>query len=390
VLDLKTLKHRILVRGVAARYAAPGYLVFIRADGSLAAAAFDQDKLTLTGDPIPIATGLGVGPFGVVDFALGADGTLAYLTGGASADASEVVWVSREGKASPVHAGWRADFTTVSLSPDGTRLAVGIAAPSGEEDIWVKQLDSGPLSRLTFGGPRSRSPTWTPDSRRVVFVSDAKVPFSLVSKRADGNGSVEPVAHEVRSIAEGVFSRDGRFVLYRTSSSDSGNGDILAMRVSDSTTLPLVTTRWGERHPALSPDGRWVSYTSVESGTAQVYVRPFPNTDEGKWQVSTNGGSDPVWAHSGTELFYVNAANEMIAAAIVTQPTFSAQSQRTLFALPPDVRQNPSRPLYDVSPDDRRFIMAREAGADGGHVSPPRLVVVSNFFEELKAKVPRK
>lgn len=124
---------------------------------------------------------------------------------------------------------------------------------------------------------------------------------------------------------------------------------------------------------------------------AQVYVRPFPTVDEGKWQVSTNGGSDPVWSHSGKELFYLNGANEMVSATIPTPPTFAALTQRVLFALPADIRNIPSRPLYDVSPDDRRFIMTRSVVGDGsrplGQAPRQHLIVVSNFFEELRTKV---
>jgi hypothetical protein len=135
-----------------------------------------------------------------------------------------------------------------------------------------------------------------------------------------------------------------------------------------------------------------LAYRSTENGPAQVYVRPFPNVNGGKWQVSTEGGGDPVWSHSGKELFYINRANEMVAATIVEQPSFSAQAQTTLFKLPLAVRSNPSRPLFDVSRDDRRFIMIRSGGQDttGGSASHERLILVTNWSEELRAKVPRK
>src|SRR5581483_2310763 len=180
---------------------------------------------------------------------------------------------------------------------------------------------------------------------------------------------------------EVVQSRDGKWIVYRTSSSDPGRGDILAKRTGDSVIVPLVATPADERHPALSPDGRWLAYRSMESGSPQVYVRPFPNVDAGKWQVSLDGGGDPVWSHSGKKLFYINSKNEMVSAAVVTQPSFSARAQTVLFALPSGVRDNPSRPLFDVSPDDRRFIMVR-ALSDGGNGAPKdHLIVVSNWFE---------
>jgi Tol biopolymer transport system component len=389
VLDLTTRKHKVLVRGVAGWYAPPGYLVFVRANGELAAAPFDQDKLALTGNPVSLATGVSVGAFGAVDLALGDDGTLVYVAGGNTSDAAEIVWADRNGVMKPVQPNWRANFTSVSLSPDGKQLAVGIALMSGEEDIWIKQLDTGPLSRLTFGGVRSRNAVWIDKGTRVAFVSEAKAPFTIAAKRSDGNGPVETIVHEARSVAEAIQSRDGQWILYRTSSSDVGHGDILGKRAGDSVSVPLVATPMDERHPALSPDGHWLAYRSMENGVAQVFVRPFPNVDAGKWQVSNNGGSDPVWSHSGKELFFINGANQLVSAAIVTAPSFSARSQTVLFTLPASVRPNPSQQLFDVSPDDKRFVMIRAVSDSAGGAPREHLIVVRNWFEELKARVPR-
>jgi Tol biopolymer transport system component len=194
------------------------------------------------------------------------------------------------------------------------------------------------------------------------------------------------LAREPRSVAEGIVSRDGKWVLYRTSSSDAGRGDILAKRIGDSTIVPLLATGTDERHPALSPDGHWLAYRSLESGAAEVYVRPFPNVGDRRWQVSVNGGSDPIWAHSGRELFYVNAANEMVAVSVTTQPTLSIRDQRVLFSVPADIRLNPTKQFYDVSPDDQRFLMIRSPSARGraGHTS---LVMVDNWLEEVRARL---
>jgi serine/threonine-protein kinase len=368
---------------------APGYLVFVRANGELAAAPFDQDKLALTGDPVSLGT-ISVGPYGVVDLAVSKEGTLAYVASGTTDETNEIIWVGRDGIATPVQPNWRANFTSLALSPDGSRLAVGIALPSGEEDVWIKQLDTGPLSRLTFGGSRSRSGAWFADGSKVMYVSEAKTPFGVDAKRADGNGPAETVVHESRSVAEVIQSHDGQWIVYRTSSSDSGRADIVGKRMGDSVLVPLVATPADERHPALSPNGHWLAYRSTEGTKAQVFVRPFPNVNGGKWQVSTEGGGDPVWSHSGKELFYINGANEMVAATIVEQPSFSAQAQTVLFRLPAAVRSNPSRPLFDVSRDDRRFIMIRSGGVDTAGTSHERLILVTNWSEELKAKVPRK
>ena len=147
---------------------------------------------------------------------------------------------------------------------------------------------------------------------------------------------------------------------------------------------PLVATRFEEYAPTLSPDGRWLAYVSEESGRSEVYVRSFPNVAEIKQLVSTVGGSEPVWAHSGRELFYKNAAQELVAATVRTDPTFTVVERHALFTVPP-VRSSGSRHAhYDVARDDQRFLMYRLAGAGEGAA---QLIVVENFFEELKAKV---
>ena len=150
----------------------------------------------------------------------------------------------------------------------------------------------------------------------------------------------------------------------------------------DTLALPLVATRVGENEATLSPDGRWLAYTSEETGRPEVYVRPFPLVNSGKWMASAEGGAVPVWAHSGRELFYRNGAAQLVAAEIQTNPTFSVPRQSTLFALE-GFFSGFDHPAYDVSPDDQRFVMLRAASSDS------HLIVVQNFLEELKKKVGR-
>ena len=145
--------------------------------------------------------------------------------------------------------------------------------------------------------------------------------------------------------------------------------------------VALVATEFAEHSPALSPDGRWLVYVSNRSGRDEVYVRPFPNAGDARWQVSPNGGIEPVWAHSGRELFYRNGANELVAAEVVATPRFTVGTQRVLFSLVDYQTDDPHTP-YAVSSDDQRFMMIRRAGAAQGE-----LILVLNWFEELKEKV---
>jgi serine/threonine-protein kinase len=379
VLELGSGRHRILAKGVAARYVA-GYLLIVHANGALTAAPFDQDTRQLTGPEIPIATDVRVGPFGGVEVATTNDG-IAYVSGRGEGSEATLVWATRDGKFTPVDSQWRANFDHVSLSPDGKQIAVSIGE-GASEDVWIKQVDGG-KTKLTFGGIRQYRARWWPDGKRVVFISEAKSGFGLVAKRADGVGPTDPVAALDRNIAEGLISPDGNWVVMRTSSALAGHGDILARRVGDSVAIPLVATPVDERHPAISPDGKWLAYRSEETGKGEVYVRPFPNVNDGKWLVSLDGGSDPVWSHSGHELFYINSARELLSASVITQPAFSVRERKKLFTLPAGVRPSASSSRFDVAPGDQRFLMMQDVADASGH---EQLILVTNLLEELKRK----
>ena len=261
-------------------------------------------------------------------------------------------------------------------------MATSITEGTSSE-VWIKELD-GPKTKLTFGTVPQYRPAWMPGGEKVSFLTEETKPFSLVDKRADGNGATERLVLADRNIAHGFVSPDGKWAIYRTSSFAAGHGDILARRIGDSVSIPLLATPADERNPALSPDSKWLAYISNESGKWQVYVRPFPNVSEGTWAVSNDVGLSPIWSRSGRELFYVNGASQLVAAAVVSQPSFSTRTQKVLFTLPQGVRTLPSSQLFDVAPGDQRFLMIR---TDATRDRRDRLILVTNFIEELKSKV---
>jgi Tol biopolymer transport system component len=214
----------------------------------------------------------------------------------------------------------------------------------------------------------------------VAFVSRRGAGGELYVKRADGSAPAELMWDEER-IAEVTYSPDGEWEVYRVGGG-SGGRDLLALQVgADSAPVALVATEYEETSPALSPDGRWLAYSSNESGRYEVYVRPFPNTNDAKVQVSTDGGQEPLWAHSGRELFY-NGGGNLMSAQVLLGTTFIVGEQRVLFSTQ-RFRTGIVYRHYDVTPDDQRFVMIRiPGGEDAGE-----LIVVENFFEELKAKV---
>ena len=374
----------VLIRGVYARYASTGHLIVVTADGKLLAVPFDPKKLELTGPPIALYEGLESRPFSAA-VALSDAGTLIYATA-SQASAREVVWVTREGLPTPADPLWKTDGTVgaVALSPNGKSVAVEVQK-DGKPDIWVKQLPNGPFSRITFGDTAHFRPSWMADGTRVMYLTDRGDGGGAVfAKRADGVGNAERLAPSKVGFAQAFQSPDGKWIIGRRVLGETGNGDILAQRMGDSTFTPLVNTPAAEVTPALSPDGKWLAYQSDESGTPEVYVRPFPDVSSARWQVSNAGGSAPLWAHSGKELFFRNTHNDMVAAQISTSPSFTVVAQKTLFALAPFTFGG-SMQAYAVSPDDKRFLMMRETVAGEAGL----LVVSEHWFQELEARSPR-
>jgi serine/threonine-protein kinase len=389
VLDLATGVHRTLVAGVRAIYSASGHILFVSAEGALMAAPFDQDKLTLTGDPVSLGDRLGV-PYtrGAVDLTISRTGALWYSVGVANDRVNDVIWVARNGAITPIGSTWPGRLDGPRLSPDGRFLAITVAPTTAEDGkVWIKDLEQGPMSPLTVGREASRRGIWGRDGREVTYISG--VPFGVLYRSpADGSSDPVLVLRDHESINEATFSPDGAWLIYRTGNLD-GTRDLHARRAGSDTSVALLNSRFDENSPQLSANGRWLAYASNETGRSQVWVRPFPNVTDGRWQVSTDGGTEPVWAHSGRELFYRQVQGDTVVQMVLEVgggDSFVPGQRRRLFALS-GIGVNGVYPQYDVTPDDQRFIMIRisslDASADRG------IVVVENLFAELRAKAPR-
>jgi Tol biopolymer transport system component len=350
--------------------------------------SFDQNTMEVIGEPTALVEGVRLSPSSTADLAVSDNGTLVYSLGVGTIE-QELVWVTRDGKAQPVDPDWHGTFSEPSLSSDGRRLAVSRLPNvsydkiAQRNDIWIKHLDRGPSIKLTLEDKTQRYAAWAPDGRSVTFTSNAAGTFDLWTERVDGSKQAVSQVREKRGAYSSRWSPDGKWLVFRTG--DAAHGDILGYRPGiDTVAVPLVATKFGEIAPAISPDGRWLAYTSNESGVYEVYVVPFPNTAASKWAVSTRGGTEPLWSHSGKELFYRDAAGNMMAVAVRSSETFSTGRSTALF--PAGVYFAwPNGAQYAVAPDDRRFLMIRRV--TGGR--PDELIMVDNWFEELKAK-PRK
>jgi serine/threonine-protein kinase len=385
----ETETYTEVVDAVFARYVRSGHLIYGTGDGTVMAQAFDPDQLTLMGEPFILLQDVAVGAAGAHDLAISDEGTLVYRPAPAGRGRDgRLVWVTREGAEQPIDSTWTGSFTGPALSPDGSRLAVELDGPASN-DIWIKRLDHGQTLRLSVQGTSNSGAAWTPDGASVTFSSNREgTSGDLWTRRADASVAASMTQGDERALRNPVWSPGGEWLVYATVYWEVGQGDIFAVRPgTDDAPIAMIATEFREATPALSPDGRWLAYTSNESGRLEVYVAPFPDAAQGKWPVSEGGGSEPVWGPDGRELFYRNGANRLVSVAVQTSPGFAAQEQTILF---PTTAYH-SAPLggaqYDVSPEGERFVMIRQPAGEGELGGD--LVVVENLFEELKRLAPR-
>jgi eukaryotic-like serine/threonine-protein kinase len=390
--DLQTHTQTVVFRGgTDARYVASGHLVYA-AGGALRAVGFDPDTRTTRGTPVPVipevlTTGGATG--GGVDAAVAEDGTLAYVrgTGGVSAQRT-LSWVDRQGRETAGAAPARV-YQYPRLSPDGRRVAVW--ANDLDNDLWVWDVSRVTLMRLTFTPVPIADlyPVWTPDGRRMLFSSDRDGARNLYAQAADGTGAAERLTTSPNLQDATAVTPDGTRLIFTQTAPQTG-ADVLQVTVTGTHTItPLVQTPATERNGIVSPDGRWLAYEANDSGQMEIYVRPYPDVTSGRWQVSSGGGTQPLWSRDGRELFYVSPANALMRVGVehssswmVTMPTMLLKGGSLI-----TVSGNPGR-SYDVSPDGQRFLVLKPGNAP--NTPPAQLMVVEHFDALLKRLVPTK
>jgi serine/threonine-protein kinase len=377
VQTLGTGERRDLIQsGSSPRYASSGHLIYAQA-GNLMAVPFDLEGLEVRGAAVPVVEGVFQSSAGsATQYSISSTGSLIYVSGGAATAQSRPVWVSRNGReqsvAAPEHA-----YDFPRLSPDGRRIAVII-----EGQIWLYDLSRETLTRLTFEGTNNNVLVWTPDGKRIAFNSNRAGQLNIFWQLADGSGGLEQLTSSELVQAPSAFSPDGQLLAFIEINPSTG-ADIWTLRLSDRKAQPFLRTPFNERVPRFSPDGHWLSYVSNESGRYEVYVQPYPGPG-GKWQISTEGGSEALWNRNGRELFYRNG-DKMMSVAISTQPSFAAGNPRQLFK--GDYQMNATGiPEYDISPDGERFLMVKPV--EQQQAAPTQINVVLNWTEELKRLVP--
>ena len=327
-----------------------GHLLFLR-ETTLMAQAFDAQRLELTGDAFPIAEQIQTqGAPQVAVFSASENGVLAYQTGTAAAGA-RLTWYDRSGKQTGV-LGDAANYTDLELSPDAKRASVSMAVGAAR-DIWLYDVVRGLKTRFTFDPATELESIWSPDGSRVVFNSNRKGHHDLYQNASDGSGTEEALLEDNLDKYPVSWSPDGRSILYRSTGGPT-NIDLFVLPLSgDRKPVPFLKTQFNEVFGRFSPDGRWIAYSSNESGRTEIYVAPFPGPG-GKRQISTVGGILPRWRRDGTEIFYLTPDNKLMAAAVNGKgSSFEVGVVKPLF----ETRATGGRYSYDVSADGQRFLI---------------------------------
>jgi Tol biopolymer transport system component len=399
VRSLDTGKQAVLVTGGSdGRYVSTGHLIYIRL-GTLMAVPFDPVRLAVIGGAIGVIDGVmqsanrnasDMENTLAAQFAVSDTGALVYLTGGAvAATERSLAWVDRQGTSEAL-LGLPRPYFVPRLSPDGQRVAV---STRDVRQVWSYDIARGTLSPVTFDG-QSNYGIFAPDGKRIVFRSGAAGgEDNLYWRSADGSGVVERLTTSARSQTPSSWSPDGTTLAFveEGDSKETLQFDVWVLSIGDRTIRAVIHTDANEVTPEFSPDGRWLAYASNESGRHEVYVQPCPGPGE-RHLISTNGGEQPAWGRN--ELFYVQGGalsgggvTRLMSVTVATAPAFVAGTPEAVFESP-DLRTAWGR-SYDVAPDGRRFLLTLSKDA-ATNVAPAQMILVQNWFDELKRLVPTK
>jgi serine/threonine-protein kinase len=394
VLSFKTGERKTLQRaGAFGRYLVTsneaGYLVYMRED-TLFAAPFDPGSLAVTGASQPVLEDVGVaGLDSAWNFALSRTGTFVYASW-RSLFPWSIFWLNSAGKTEPLHST-PGIYGHPRFSPDGKRLLFGITAPL-QTDVWVKDLERGATSRLTSLPGRNNLAAWSPDGRNIVFETHGSAAPGMYWIRADGSGDPQRLTDGKPRQVPSSFSPDGKRLAYTQQSADGVRSEIWIAPVEGDRDHPrlgkaelFLRTPFSPGQAVFSPDGRWLAYLSNETGTYEVYVRPFPGPG-GSQQISTGGGMWPIWSRNRQELFFRSADQRiMVAKYVVTGDSFSAGKPQ-VWSEKRLVEGDSS--TYDLAPDGKRFAVV--LNSDGSSEPKPftHVTVLLNFVDELKRRVP--
>ena len=350
-----------------------GRLIYATAAGEIMAAPFSTRDQRLIGTPVPVIDNAFVGGGGPLKGDVSASGSLVYMAGGS---AQQVVL--SDGRHEPrVLVQQAGHYQFPRLSPDGRRLALAVVSGAGTQ-IHIFDLTSGTLTQLTTEGSINDRPEWTPDGTQVLFTSDRDGSPSLWWQPADRSAPARVLFHsDSLDVADGILSPDGRRLIVRVTGKNRNVQFLYRETTGDTTPKPLVTSTFSVEGPRVSPNGEWLAFASTESGIFEVYVSPFPGSGA-RYQVSVDGGSEPVWAPDGRRLYYV-VRGQLMSATLSFSPAFNVTAREKLADVHSTMALHAS---YDVTPDGKQFVLLKPVGA------ADQIVVVHDWKSELRTRAP--
>ena len=382
VLTISTGERKVLLTGgVYGFYVPTGHLLFAVGE-TIRAVPFDLQRFEIRGVPVAVVDDVAMNlTDGAAAFDVSETGTLAYLPVESYVTDTEVVIVDRKGtetKALPN----RDRYNNPRLSPDGTRVSVDIRSANSAGDIWAFEIGRSGGTRITSEGGREFGAEWTPDGKELIYSSERPF-FDLYRRAADASQPEQPLLSGTNDHYTGAVSRDGKTFAF---SAAVPGGEIWTIPLQDKpVATPYFANGFNLGHPTLSPDGRWMAYDSDESGQGvDVFIQSYPDPRQKRLKVSPSHGSEPMWTQGGRELVY--REGEKVLAVSIDLATGASGPPRVLFSGPYPDNPGWTRPRsYDVTADGERFLLTKLPGEK----SPPRIMVVLNWFQELRAKVPR-
>ena len=376
IRSLETGEEKELVQGVTfGRYVTTGHLLYAQ-EGTLMAAPFDLDSLELTGDPVPVLEGVMQSSIGAMQYSYSDTGSLIYVPGTYNEVDRTLAWVDRQGIIKPLEIP-RRTYDDPKLSPDSQQVAVQFKVSAG--NVWTYDFNRNLLKQITFDGLNNQ-PYWSPDGSQIAFASDrAGGEENIYWISSDGTGPVERLTTSEYSQSLTSWSPDGKWMVFYQFHPTTGRDIWVLPLEGKREPYPLLNTVSQEAGAMFSPDGRWLAYASDETGEYEVYVRSFPESDK-KWQISTNGGDEPVWAHNGRELLYRHA-DQMMIVEYTADETFKAGTSKWLFEGPYVGPRGKNFSNYDISLDDQNILMLMTLEQEMSLTT--RVNIVLNWFEEL-------
>jgi len=374
--------HRLL-DGTSPRFSPTGHLLFAAADRTLRAVGFDVRRLQVIGNPVTVAEHVGIERTSGADFAVADDGSLVYTTETTVATTPRrLVWVDRAGHEDPINVPVRG-YTHARLSPDGTRVALDVREG---QSIWIFDLSRQTLQQLAA---MSRAPVWSPDSKRVAFTAERDGVQSVYWQAFDGSGMMERLSSGTQVQIPLSFSPDGAQLIFATSPSPPYDLGVITLGAPRTATM-LLHSKASEMNGVISTDGHWLAYESDESGRSEIYVRPFPNVETKRIQVSADGGTRPLWSPTGRELFYYMAPDTIMAVSVRLGANITLGNSQQVVKRPFGFAVSTGR-NYDVSADGQRFLLLKDAPTPNGQkAAAPEIHLVQHWDQELKRLVPTK